>query len=79
MLDGAKVFVDPRVEQWEFLLRLAEDLGGKAVFDPGAADVVVAPEPLENTPEHVQVLIPTDNALEAFYLFCLCKKHCFSA
>lgn len=77
MLDGAKVFVDPRVEQRELLVRLAENLGGKVVFDPGAADVVVAPELPENAPKDAQVLIPSADALEAFYLFCFCKRHCF--
>lgn len=60
-------------------MEIVEALGGKEVLDPKEAAVIVAPEPLGDAPEDAQVLIPTGDALEAFYLFCLCKKHCFSA
>jgi hypothetical protein len=70
--------MDPKMEQRELLMHLAENLGGKVVFDPGIADVIVAPEPLRSVPEGTQVLIPTGDVLEAFYLFCPCRKHCFS-
>lgn len=79
MLNGAKVYLSPVVERREPLLELVEALGGKAVFDPKEAAVIVAPELLGDAPEDAQVLIPTGDVLEAFYLFCLCRRNCFTA